>query len=141
MPLVSVLGCGTWFLLIEAQLYDHGHLSKIDNLGQERESFAELITYAEALSMNVHLTPELAQLVQTKVQGGRYNSASEVIREALRLLEERDMLLELRKEAMRQQIEAGWASLRRGEGIDGEAWFAALERQEHVFTPLEPERT
>ena len=33
--------------------------------------------------MNVHLTPELAQLVRTKVQGGRYNSVSEVVREAL----------------------------------------------------------
>ncbi len=40
--------------------------------------------------MNVHLTPELEQLVQTKVQSGRYNSASEVVREALRLMEQRD---------------------------------------------------
>ena len=64
--------------------------------------------------MNIHLTTELAQLVQTKVKSGRYNSASEVVREALRLLEERDQLLELRKEAIRQQIDAGWESLRRG---------------------------
>jgi antitoxin ParD1/3/4 len=35
--------------------------------------------------MNVSLTPELEQFVQTKVQSGRYNSASEVVREALRL--------------------------------------------------------
>jgi hypothetical protein len=33
------------------------------------------------LPMNVHLTPELEQLVQAKVQSGRYNSASEVVRE------------------------------------------------------------
>ena len=82
--------------------------------------------------MNVHLTPELEQLVQTKVKSGRYNSASEVVREALRLLEERDQLLELRKEAIRQKIDEGWESLRRGEGVDGEEFFAELERQERA---------
>lgn len=46
--------------------------------------------------MNVSLTPELECLVQTKVQSGRYLSASEVVREALRLLEERDQLRELK---------------------------------------------
>ena len=40
--------------------------------------------------MNVHLIPELEQLVQSKVKSGRYNSASEVLREALRLPEKRD---------------------------------------------------
>ena len=40
--------------------------------------------------MNVSLTPELEQFVSAKVQSGRYNSASEVVREALRLLEEHD---------------------------------------------------
>ena len=40
--------------------------------------------------MNVSLTPELEKFVSTKVESGRYNSASEVVREALRLLEEHD---------------------------------------------------
>ena len=40
--------------------------------------------------MNVSLTAELEKFVNTKVQTGRYNSASEVVREALRLLEEHD---------------------------------------------------
>ena len=40
--------------------------------------------------MSVSLTPELEQFVSTKVESGRYNSASEVVREALRLLEEQD---------------------------------------------------
>ena len=42
--------------------------------------------------MNVSLTKELEQLVNEKVKSGRYLSASEVVREALRLLEERDRL-------------------------------------------------
>lgn len=41
-------------------------------------------------SMNVSLTPELEDLVRDKVASGRYLSASEVIREALRLFEEQD---------------------------------------------------
>jgi antitoxin ParD1/3/4 len=40
--------------------------------------------------MNVSLTPELEEFVSAKVESGRYNSASEVVREALRLLEEFD---------------------------------------------------
>ena len=40
--------------------------------------------------MNVSLTPDLEKFVNAKVQSGRYNSASEVIREALRLLEQHD---------------------------------------------------
>jgi len=40
--------------------------------------------------MNVSLTPELERFVQTKVESGRYNSASEVVREALRLLDEHE---------------------------------------------------
>ena len=69
--------------------------------------------------MNIHLTTELAQLVQAKVKSGRYNSASEVVREALRLLEERDQLLELRKEVIRQQIDADGIGLgvARGRGV------------------------
>jgi putative addiction module CopG family antidote len=40
--------------------------------------------------MNVSLTPELEKFVSAKVGSGRYNSASEAVREALRLLEEHD---------------------------------------------------
>ena len=40
--------------------------------------------------MNVSLTPELEQLVNEKVESGFYQTASEVVREALRLLSERD---------------------------------------------------
>ena len=42
--------------------------------------------------MNVSLTPELAKFVHDKFKSGLYQTASEVVREALRLLEERDRL-------------------------------------------------
>jgi len=76
--------------------------------------------------MNVHLTPELEQLVQNKVKSGRYNSASEVVREALRLLEEQDQIRQMRFQEMRRKIREGWDSLRRSEGSDGEEFMARL---------------
>lgn len=57
--------------------------------------------------MNVSLTPKLETIIREKVDSGLYNSASEVVREALRLLEEQDRLRELRLEALREEIQAG----------------------------------
>lgn len=68
--------------------------------------------------MNVSLTPKLEELVQQKVGSGLYNSASEVIREALRLLEERDRLREIRLSELRQEIVAGLDQADRGMVLD-----------------------
>jgi antitoxin ParD1/3/4 len=57
--------------------------------------------------MNVSLTPQLEDLVQQKVASGLYGSASEVMREALRLLEERDRVHALRGEELRTEIQKG----------------------------------
>lgn len=57
--------------------------------------------------MNISLTPHLEDLVKGKVESGFYNSASEVMREALRLLEERDQLRALRFEELRREIRQG----------------------------------
>ncbi len=65
--------------------------------------------------MNVSLTPMLEELVQQKVATGLYNSASEVIREALRLLEERDELRKARVGTLRKEISVGLDQLERGE--------------------------
>ena len=51
--------------------------------------------------MNVSLTPELEKFVQKKVDSGRYTSASEVVREALRLLEKKDQHDAEREEALK----------------------------------------
>jgi len=60
--------------------------------------------------MNVSLTPELEQLVSDKVKSGMYQTASEVIREGLRLLNERDHRLE----ALRRDARAGFEAVDRG---------------------------
>ncbi len=48
--------------------------------------------------MNVSLTPELERMIAERVASGRYASASEVVRDALRLLDERDRLNQLRQD-------------------------------------------
>lgn len=67
--------------------------------------------------MNVSLTPELETLVQEKVASGMYHSASEVIREALRLLNEHDRLYELRRAELVAELQLGIDQLDRGEVV------------------------
>jgi antitoxin ParD1/3/4 len=62
--------------------------------------------------MNVSLTPELESLVNEKVQTGMYQTASEVVREALRPLKERD---ETKLRELREMIQVGVHQLERGE--------------------------
>jgi antitoxin ParD1/3/4 len=59
------------------------------------------------MGINVNLTPQLEALVRSKVASGLYTSASEVVREALRLLEEQDRTREARLEQLRGEIRRG----------------------------------
>jgi antitoxin ParD1/3/4 len=82
-------------------------MSNIDKNGHAR--------YRErkgTLKMNVSLTPELEQLVNEKVKSGFYQTASEVVREALRLLKERDQ----ERERLRADVQAGFDQLARRPG-------------------------
>ena len=65
--------------------------------------------------MNISLPPELENLVNEKVKSGLYNSASEVIRESLRLLQEQDMLKQIRRDELRREIMLGVEQIRNGE--------------------------
>lgn len=60
--------------------------------------------------MNVNLTPQLEEMVKRKVSSGLYGSASEVVREALRLMEEQDQFREARLEQLKRDINEGFAS-------------------------------
>jgi antitoxin ParD1/3/4 len=68
------------------------------------------------MNMNVSLTPELETLVNEKVKSGDYNSASEVVREALRLLKEQDELKRIRREELRREVMKGVEEIRNGQG-------------------------
>ena len=66
--------------------------------------------------MNVSLTAELEQLVNEKVASGMYHSASEVIREGLRLLKERDELRRVQMDEVRRDVMLGVEQIRAGRG-------------------------
>ena len=76
------------------------------------------------MNMNVSLTDELASFVKTKVTSGRYTSASEVVREALRLLEQRD---EVEAEKLRWMKKAWQEGIESGD--TGEIDFAELKKE------------
>jgi antitoxin ParD1/3/4 len=59
------------------------------------------------MTLNVNLTPELEALVRNKVTSGLYGSASEVVRDALRLMEARDREYEAKLDWLRRELQAG----------------------------------
>ncbi len=79
--------------------------------------------------MNVSLTKEQEELVNQRVASGRYASASEVIREGLRLLEARDEERSARLEGLRAQVAAGIAQANGGDLIDGETAVAEVRKR------------
>ena len=79
--------------------------------------------------MNVSLTPELEQYVSAKVESGRYNSASEVVREALRLLEEQEQVRAARLGEFNQELGRRLDSLDRGNHVTPAEARARLKRK------------
>jgi len=59
------------------------------------------------MPMNVNLTPQLEDMVRQKVASGLYTSASEVVREALRLMEDQDQVRAAKLARLRQDIRDG----------------------------------
>src|SRR5271157_3561118 len=93
---------------------------KLLYLGTPRKPSLE----ASDVNMNVSLPEELANFVKDKVSSGRYGSSSEVVREALRLMEKTE----------RQDAEKlGWLRRAWKEGVDsadaGEIDFEALKKE------------
>ena len=62
------------------------------------------------MGMNINLTPQLEELVRSKVNSGLYTSASEVVREALRLMEEQDRLRQAKFDELRREVRKGLES-------------------------------
>jgi antitoxin ParD1/3/4 len=84
-------------------------------------------------NMNVSLTPELEKLVAQKVESGLYQTASEVIREGLRLLDDHDRLRQLHFSEARKKIQLGLEQLDRGEGLPGSQVHARIKRKSAEF--------
>jgi antitoxin ParD1/3/4 len=73
---------------------------------------------------NVNLTEEMDQFVAAKIESGRYESASEVVRAALRTLEREELEFEARLDSLRVAIDEGDAS-----GVAPDGVFARVRRR------------
>ena len=76
------------------------------------------------MGINVNLTPQLEELVRAKVTSGLYNSASEVVREALRLMDEQDRFRQAKLDELRRDVRKGLDS------GPSEAWSATAVKAE-----------
>ena len=83
----------------------------------------------EVDAMKISLTPELERRIAEKVESGLYTTASEVVREGLRLLFSLDESREQRIERLRGDVQLGLDALARGETIPTEDVFAEATRR------------
>lgn len=86
--------------------------------------FADMATHRT--TVNVSLTPELDAFLQNRVKSGRYQTTSEVVREALRLLERQEREREEALYQLKAKLEKGAAQAERGELLDGDEVFDEL---------------
>ena len=77
-------------------------------------------------TVNISLTRELDAFLRSRVRSGRYQTTSEVVREALRLLERQEREREGALQELKAKLKRGAAQAKRGELIDGDEVFEEL---------------
>lgn len=81
---------------------------------------------ANRTTVNISITPELDAFLQSRVQSGRYQTTSEVVREALRLLERQENERDEARQQLKAKLERGAAQADRGELLEGDEVFEEL---------------
>ena len=79
--------------------------------------------------MNVSLTPELEQFIQSQLESGKFTSVDEVIAAGIKLLEERERIYKGRFEELKKEIMIGIEQLDRGEKLDGREVIEQLRQK------------
>ena len=77
-------------------------------------------------TVNISITPELDVFLQSRVQSGRYQTTSEVVREALRLLERQEQDRDEARSQLKAKLERAADQAERGELIGGSEVFDEL---------------
>ena len=84
---------------------------------------------AKRKNISVSFTPHQAAFLAACVESGRYQSASEVVREGLRLLERQHTELQAEYDRVREMVRVGSEQLDRGEYHDADTVFRQLEEE------------
>ena len=79
-------------------------------------------------TVNISLTPELDAFLQSRVKSGRYQTTSEVVREALRLFERHERERDEAFQQLKSKLENGASQAERGELLDGDKVFDELRQ-------------
>jgi len=80
-------------------------------------------------SLSVLLTPELESFIQSRLASGQFQTASEVVQEGLRLLEQQELTRDEDFRLLKEKLERGAAQAERGELVDGETFMAERRQQ------------
>ncbi|MEH1858428.1 MAG: type II toxin-antitoxin system ParD family antitoxin [Nostoc sp.] len=83
--------------------------------------------------MNISLTTELEQFIQSQVTSGKYTSSEEVILAGIRLLEERERIYKGRFEELQREIAIGVEQLDRKERLDGREVIEQLRQKNQAL--------
>ena len=84
---------------------------------------------AKRRNISVSFTPQQARFLTACVSSGRYQSTSEAVREAIRLLQDQIARREAEIERARALIREGAANLERGEVVDGSTFFREWDEE------------
>ena len=79
--------------------------------------------------MNVHLGSAFDEFVAELLKSGYYQTQSEVLREGLRLLKEREEMKQMRLAELRKEIAVGIEQADRGQFVDGPAAFEKARKR------------
>ncbi len=82
--------------------------------GASERLVANFVIFCYFTAMNVSLTPKLERWISSKVKEGKYQTASEVVREAVRQLADREQRRKLALQRLRREIDIGLEDIRKG---------------------------
>ena len=88
-----------------------------------------VVAMAKPSQLTITVTPELEAFIRERVSSGRFDTASDVVCEGLKLLELREQEREAALDEIRREIEVGLQQARAGQLRDGDAFFAKLRQK------------
>ena len=83
--------------------------------------------------MNVSLTPEIEKWIEERVAKGFYSSASEVLREGIRVLKDRDGVQDSHRAELNKAIDAGLNQAKNGKLLDGKEVMGKMRQRAEEF--------